>query len=168
MPSVVTSLLLALGQLGDPRVLRVLAKSVAVTLVLFGAIAWGAWHALDFGLDRAGLDQHLFAGADGMRQAAALVLTLLGLWLLWRIVAMAVIEFFADEVVLAVEARHYPQAAERARDGEQEHSGIGQGFEQGAWQLARCFDGVGVLPDQGRERPGPLQRRGRLRHGLVG
>ncbi len=116
MPAVATSLLLALGQLGDPRVLRLLLKSLAVTLVLFAAIAWGGWHAFDWGLDRAGFDEGLFAGAGGLREAAALVLTLLALWLVWRIVAMAVIEFFADEVVLAVEARHYPQAAERARD----------------------------------------------------
>lgn len=116
MPSVASSLLLALGQLGDPRVLRVLGKSLAVTLVLFLGIAWGGWHALDWGLDRAGLDEGLFAGAGWLREAAALLLTLLGLWLLWRIVAMAVIEFFADEVVQAVEARHYPLAAERARD----------------------------------------------------
>jgi len=116
MPSVASSLLLALGQLGDPRVLRVLAKSLAVTLVLFLGLAWGGWHVLDWGLDRAGLDEGLFAGAGWLREAAALLLTLLGLWLLWRIVAMAVIEFFADEVVQAVEARHYPLAAERARD----------------------------------------------------
>lgn len=116
MPSVAASLLLALGQLGDPRVLKVLIKSLAVTLVLFLAIAWGGWHALDWSLAWAGLDEGLFADAGWLREAAALLLTLLGLWLLWRIVAMAVIEFFADEVVQAVEARHYPLAAERARD----------------------------------------------------
>jgi hypothetical protein len=32
----------------DPRVLRVLAKSLAVSLVLFAAIAWGGWQALDW------------------------------------------------------------------------------------------------------------------------
>ena len=116
MASVASSLLLALGQLAEPRVLRVLAKSLLVTVVLVAGIAWGGWHALDWGLDRAGLDEGLFAGAGWLRQAAALALTLVGLWLVWRIVAMAVIGFFADEVVQAVEARHYPDAAARARD----------------------------------------------------
>jgi CysZ protein len=116
MASVASSLLLALGQLNDPRVLRVLAKSLAVSLVLFAAIAWGGWQALDWSLARAGLDESLFAGAGWLREAAAALLTVLGLWLLWRVVALAVIGFFADEVVQAVEARHYPQAAERARD----------------------------------------------------
>jgi CysZ protein len=116
MASVTSSLLLALGQLGDRRVLWILAKSLAVTLVLVAAIAWGGWHALDWGLDRAGLDEGLFEGAGWLRQAASLLVTVVGLWLVWRIVAMAVIGFFADEVVQAVEARHYPQAAAKARD----------------------------------------------------
>ena len=116
LTSVASSLLLALGQLADPRVLRVLAKSLAVTLVLFAGFAWGAWQALDWGFGAAGLDETLFAGAGWLREAAAAVLTVLGLWLLWRIIAIAVIEFFADEVVRAVELRHYPQAAATARD----------------------------------------------------
>ena len=36
-------------------------------------------------------------------------------WLLWRILALAVLQFFADEVIEAVEARHYPQALANAR-----------------------------------------------------
>jgi uncharacterized protein involved in cysteine biosynthesis len=116
MPSVASSLLLALGQLADRRVLWILAKSLAVTLVLVAGIAWGGWSLLEWGLDRAGLDEGLFAGAGWLRHAASVVFTLLGLWLVWRIVAMAVIGFFADEVVQAVEARHYPQAAAQARD----------------------------------------------------
>jgi len=131
MASVASSLLLALGQLNDPRVLRVLAKSLAVSLVLFAAIAWGGWQALDWALGRAGLDEGLFEGAGWLRQAASLALTLVGLWLVWRIVAMAVIGFFADEVVQAVEARHYPHAAARARDlplGEQFSSSLGSAW----------------------------------------
>ncbi|HYD23227.1 MAG TPA: EI24 domain-containing protein [Croceibacterium sp.] len=116
MGAVVTSLLLALGQLADPRVLRILAKSLAVTVVLFAAVAWAGWHALDRLLEAAGLGDASFAGAEGVRGLASLVLALIGLWLAWRVVAMAVIEFFADEVVQAVEGRHYPQAALTARD----------------------------------------------------
>lgn len=116
MGAVATSLLLALGQLADPRVIRILLKSLAVTLALFALAAWGGWHVLDWGLARAGLGERLFAGADTLRALASLVATLIGLWLAWRIVAMGVIEFFADDVVRAVELRHYPQAAETARD----------------------------------------------------
>jgi uncharacterized protein involved in cysteine biosynthesis len=116
MPAVVSSLLLALGQLADGRVIRVLLKTLAVSLVLFALVAWGGWYALDALLDRVGFDEGLFAGAETVRELASLLLALLGLWLAWRIVALAVINFFADEVVQAVEARHYPGAAARARD----------------------------------------------------
>ena len=70
MASVTSSLLLALGQLGERRVLWILAKSLAVTLVLVAVIAWGGWYLLDWGLDRAGLDEGLFEGAGWLRQAA--------------------------------------------------------------------------------------------------
>lgn len=116
MPSVATSLLLGLRQLGDPRVLRILAKTLAVSLVLFVGVVIGGWYAIDFLMDWVGLDAALFAGADEVRGIASLLIALLGLWLAWRIVAMAVIQFFADDVVQAVETRHFPGAAARARD----------------------------------------------------
>lgn len=96
--------------------LWVLAKSLVVTLALVAGIAWAGWSLFDWALTRAGLDERLFEGAGWLREAATLVLTVLELWLVWRIVAMAVIGFFADEVVQAVEARHYPHAAAKARD----------------------------------------------------
>ncbi len=116
VPNVASSLMLALGQLADPRVIRILLKSLAVSLVLFVGVAWGGWYALDGLLALIGLDDGLVAGGETLREVAALLLTLIGLWLAWRIVAMAVVNFFADEVVQAVEARHYPEAAARARD----------------------------------------------------
>lgn len=116
MPLVLTSLLLALRQLGDGPVLRVLGKSLAVSLLLFAALAAVLWWGLDGLLARAGLDNAAFAGGESVRGLASLVLALLGLWLGWRIIAMAVIGFFAEDLVRAVERRHYPQAASAARD----------------------------------------------------
>jgi CysZ protein len=116
MASVAASLFLAFGQLADPRVLRILLKSLMVTLLLFAAVALGGWYALDALLAWMGLGDALFAGAGGLRGVASFLLTLIGLWLAWRIIAMAVIQFYADEVVLAVETRHYPEAAHSARD----------------------------------------------------
>lgn len=116
MPAVFTSLLLALGQLADTRVLRILLKTLAVTVILFAVVAGTGWYALDWALTEAGLHDSLFTGAEGVRGLASLLLALAGLWLAWRIVAMAVIQFYADEVVQAVEARHYAGAAVQARD----------------------------------------------------
>jgi len=109
-------MLLALGQLADPRILRVLAKTLAVTLLLFTALGTLGWFALDWAFGRAGLTDGLFFGAEGVRELASLLLVVIAGWLLWRIVAMTVIAFYADEVVLAVEQRHYPQAAAQARN----------------------------------------------------
>ena len=47
--------------------------------------------------------------------AAATLLVALALWLLFRAVAVAVVGMFADEVVEAVERRHYPQRLATAR-----------------------------------------------------
>lgn len=55
------------------------------------------------------------AGLEQGRGLIALLGALIAGWLLWRIVALAVLQFFADEVVAAVEARHYPQALQSAR-----------------------------------------------------
>lgn len=107
---------LSFAQLSDPRVMRVLMKSVLLTLLIFGAAAallgwllvgsnpcgWGplAWECT---LGRGG----------GF--AAGLIVGVLGLWLLFPAVAIGVLGIFSDEVVEAVETRHYPQAAAAAR-----------------------------------------------------
>ncbi len=116
MGTVVTSLGLGLRQMFDGAVLRILLKSIAVTILLFALVATGGWFLLDWLLARGGLDESLFSGAGALRGALSLLLALIGLWLVWRIVAMAVIQFYADDVVQAVEARYYPQAAATARD----------------------------------------------------
>ncbi len=139
MSALVTSLLLGMRQLLDPAVLRILAKSLAVTLAVFAVVATGAWYALDWLLAWAGLADSQFAGADDLRGAASAILSLLGLWLVWRIVAMLVIQFFADEVVHAVEAKHYPREAGTARNlsfGEQMRAGLGAGGRALLFNLA--------------------------------
>lgn len=118
----------ALGQLADPAVLRVLFKSLGVTITAFALLAGAGWFAFDALLSWAGLGDTLFAGAGDLRGLVSLLLAVGWLWLSWRIVAMAVIQFFAEDVVRAVEARHYPQAASAARDlplAEQVKAGLG-------------------------------------------
>ena len=116
MPAILTSLLLALGQLFDGRVIRIILKSLAVTLALFVLVSFAGYHAIDWIIARAGLSDTAFAGAQELRGAASALLAFIGLWLTWRIVAMGVIQFYAEDVVKAVEARHYPGAASAARD----------------------------------------------------
>ncbi len=101
----------AAGQLTDPAVLRVLAKSIVLTLAVFIAVGVAA----GFGVD-ALFDRWELAGGGSAGALAGLLLTVVGGWLLFRIVALAVLQLFADEVVRAVEAKHYPQALATARD----------------------------------------------------
>lgn len=98
---------LALAQLADRRVLAVLAKSAGVTLVLVALIGAGAWWSVSQAL--AAYSVH------GAGEVVATLVALVGMWLLFRLVAIAIVQFFADEVVIAVEQRYYPEAAARAR-----------------------------------------------------
>ena len=99
---------LALGQLGDRRILTVLAKSVLITVVIFAVLGAGLWYGLSAwgpGDGNGGFIAAILAG----------LLVILSLWLLFRLIALAVLQLFGDEVVRAVEARHYPNAAAEAQ-----------------------------------------------------
>ncbi|MBX7494683.1 EI24 domain-containing protein [Qipengyuania sp. 6B39] len=110
MVSLPRALSLAIGQLGDPAILRVLAKSLALTLAIFvvggGAVLAALYNWL-LSLD--------IAFSAELSALAAVLFTVIAGWLLFRIVALAVLQFFADDVVRAVEARHYPAHAANAR-----------------------------------------------------
>jgi len=113
MARAVHALLLALRDLPQPRVLRILAQSLALTLLIFAAV--GA--AIFFGA-RWGLARWPWLG-DAERDMAGVLIVLLliaGSWLLFRAVAIVVVGLFADSIVADVEGRHYPAAAAQAVD----------------------------------------------------
>jgi uncharacterized protein involved in cysteine biosynthesis len=110
MSGVLSALAKACGQLGDRAVIAVVVKSVALTLAVFVALGAGLVVALVEAARLAG-----WASIHGAVMVfGALLAAVLG-WLLFRLVAVAVLQFFADEVVAAVEARHYPALAATAR-----------------------------------------------------
>jgi CysZ protein len=103
---------LGAAQLADARVMRVLVKSALVSLVLLALVFWGGFAAFDAGIEwMAGTENAWIAGLGNLLAVIAAVLCA---WLAWRIVAMAVLNFYADNVVSLVEAKHYP--AFTARD----------------------------------------------------
>jgi CysZ protein len=106
---------LALGQLFDRRVAWVFLKSLALTLLLLAALGVGIW----FGMHRLTSAIAGWLGgsewAGGAADIATIVVVLFAHLVLWRAVAIAVIGIFADEVVEAVEAKHYPQAHAQVR-----------------------------------------------------
>jgi uncharacterized protein involved in cysteine biosynthesis len=107
---------LSLGQLGDPKILGVILKSLLLTLILFVAAAAALGWALT-GTNPCGWGPLNFSCTvgDGGGAAVSLIFALAAGWLLFPAVAMGVMGIFADDVVEAVEARHYPEAAETAR-----------------------------------------------------
>lgn len=108
MPAVVSAIVKAIGQLGDRAVVTVAVKSIAITVALFTGLGVGLYFALAAATERFGL-------AEGWAGVAAVLLVPVAAWLLFRIVALAVLQFFADDVVAAVEAKHYPARAAQAR-----------------------------------------------------
>ena len=96
--------------------LGVLVKSAALTLAIAVSLGFALWGAMGAALD-AWIVPNLPADYGGaVRDLVAASAGLIGGWLLFRIVALAVLQFFADDVVRAVEARHYPAEAAAARD----------------------------------------------------
>lgn len=90
--------------------LRLLLKTLGLTLAVFAMIALGLWTSVGAVQAYFGWDSHGFAQAVG----TALGLALLG-WLLFRTIAIAVMNLFADDIIGAVERGSYPAAASTAR-----------------------------------------------------
>ena len=103
---------LSVGQLGDPRIIRVFLKSLGVTLVLLALFGVALWYGAQ------SLVAWMGAGAEtgGWVGAATVLLWLGAAFFLFRVIAVAVVGIFADDVVAAVEAKHYPEALAEARD----------------------------------------------------
>lgn len=94
--------------------LRLLFKTLTLTLLIFAALGGGIWagvHALrlHFGWASAG-------SLGGLAEASVTALAVVALgWLLFRATAMAVMGLFADDIIEAVERQSYPAAAAKAR-----------------------------------------------------
>lgn len=125
----IAAFFLSVAQLADRAFLVVLAKSLALTIALFAVLGVGVWYGV-----AAATTAWFGAGIGGLAAAFAIFVTVLALWLLFRVVAIAVIGMFADEIVAAVEARHYPAALASARP-----AGIGTGIAMGLRSGARVI-----------------------------
>lgn len=92
----------AIGQLGDPRLLRVLGVSVLLAIACFAA----SWFAIGWLLTTTEFvpTGWLELVLDVLGGLATLVLT----WFLFPLVASAFVALFLEQVAAAVEARHYP------------------------------------------------------------
>lgn len=98
---------LSLGDLADPAIARVFAKSIGLTLAIFVLLGAGLWFATRWVvIDRLGWDET----AGNLAAVSGFLAMLLFGWVLFRAIALAVIGLFGDDIVIAVERRHYPEA----------------------------------------------------------
>ena len=104
---------LAFSSLSDKRVMLVLFKVIGLTLAAFAVLGVILWYTID------AVFQRYLPSDDGMlgAAAAAIVLAFTG-WILFRSLAVAFTWVFADDIIDAVEDRHYPfYAAQGQRPG---------------------------------------------------
>ncbi|WP_194953150.1 EI24 domain-containing protein [Sphingopyxis solisilvae] len=127
------ALLLALRDLPQPRVLKILAQSLALTLLLLVAAGIAIYVAAHWAFDHW---QWLGTAERDMAGVLVILLIIAGSWLLFRAVAIVVVGLFADAIVADVEERHYPAAAARAVD-----VGWGQNIRLALASLARLIGG---------------------------
>lgn len=100
----------SLAQLTDTAILVILLKVILLTLLLFVVFGVAAYFGLVWLFAWLGWTEGGLAAAAG----AAVIAILTGL-LLFRILAIFVLNIFSDDVVDAVERRYYPDRAETAK-----------------------------------------------------
>lgn len=103
----IKAIAMALHSLSDKRVQSVLIKVVMLTLLAFLVLGAGLWFVFGWLLGFIGLttDAGMFAAV------AAVASTLFSTLLLFRLVAISITWIFSDEIIDAVEQRHYPEQA---------------------------------------------------------
>jgi uncharacterized protein involved in cysteine biosynthesis len=110
-----SSIALAIGDLFDRQIIRITILSLAITLATFAGLA------VMFSWAFSGSDPCAFLDFDTCQidSTAGLLggigLTLVLVWLLFPAVAIGVIVGFAERIMKAVEARHYPQSLASVR-----------------------------------------------------
>jgi CysZ protein len=104
---------MAFQSLADRRVQRLLVRVILLTLLAFLILGFTLWWGMSWSLGWVGLDR-MGVTADNASVFGAFLAaatTLLSTLLLFRIVAVSITWIFADDIIDAVEDRHYPQHA---------------------------------------------------------
>lgn len=113
MAAMISAFFKSLGQLGDRAILSALLWTVLCAVLIFVLSGWALWQALAWATAQYGGPLSDYARWTGVIAAFG---TIIAFWFWWRVVAIAVLQLFADRIVIAVERKHYPQAAASARD----------------------------------------------------
>jgi len=108
---IAAAFLRALAQIGLPGVRAVLWRTLWLTLLALALLGIGLWYGLHWLLTALGWSQ-----ADGVGGALlSTLIIIVGVWLLFRVIAMAIVGVHADRIVAAVEQASYPERLAAAR-----------------------------------------------------
>mgnify|MGYP003584383644 CR=1 FL=1 len=107
---VIIAALRAFPVIFHPAAMPLLRKSLALTLLIFVMAGPGHWTAVQ------AVRVYFGWSGGGLAEAAATTIGVIALaWLLFRTIAMAIMNLFADDIIAAVERSSYPAAAAEAR-----------------------------------------------------
>ena len=107
---VIIAALRAFPVIFHPAAMRLLGKSLALTLLIFVMAGLGLWTAVH------AVRVYFGWSGGGLAEAAPTTIGVIALaWLLFRTIAMAIMNLFADDIIAAVERSSYPAAAAEAR-----------------------------------------------------
>lgn len=98
----ITAYVRALGQLFDPRIIRLIGMSVLLSLLVFA----GLWSAITWLLNNSKLSET--AGLEQVFDWFGQIATIVSAFFLFPVAISLLIGLFLDSVARAVEARHYP------------------------------------------------------------
>lgn len=121
--------MLALSSLSDQRIMLVLAKVAGLSLAAFAFFGIALWQTIDWAFAAYG-----FADDDGLSALLSLSVLLFSGWLMFRAVAVAITWIFADDIIDAVEDRHYPFAAVQGQ-----RPGLAKAVRMGLRSVARAL-----------------------------
>ncbi len=109
----IQAIIMAFQSLTDRRVQHLLVRVVLLTLLAFLILGFAMWWVMSWGMGWIGLDRFGVDAANASVFGAflAFATTLLSTVLLFRIVAITMTWIFADDIIDAVEDRHYPKQA---------------------------------------------------------
>ncbi len=98
----IRSFALAIRQLSDPAVRRVLLRSLSLAAAVFAGLAVAVWFVL------AGTDLFAFPPVEWVVDVLGGIAVAVVTWLLFPAVASFFVGLFLEEIAVAVEERHYP------------------------------------------------------------
>jgi CysZ protein len=132
----IQAIAMAFQSLTDRRVQLLLVRVILLTLLVFLILGFALWWLMGWGLGWIGLEQVGLSADNASVFGAflAVATTIFSTLLLFRAVAVAITWIFADDIIDAVEDRHYPKHAMTGK-----RPGLASGAQMALRSVARVI-----------------------------